>query len=323
MNHENFYFKGFTLQDSPHILVASIPGKWLLQRTTPIWRIDNPIKGFQRVVKEARAREISIAVLNQKRTFPNAIVLATNVEIQEDNSEIFIKEDTKFLVVDGQHRLWAQNYSDFNANYACIIHTKLSEIEMANLFLEINDNQKRVPSSLRWDLVRLVKPHDDPLGIAAVDIIYGLATENESPLFQRIDLTGEQSEIQLKQGSLAPAIKRFLQRTKILNEESFDLAYDLIFQYMNSIKEIDGDDWGTLQSVFYKARILRALIRLLENIISSEGFNIHQYTMFTFIPYLERIDKESLEREKIRDKQGSAGIKAIYDEMFEQVFGDL
>ena len=317
------HFTGFTLQDSPHICVASIPGNWLLKNTTPTWRIEDPIKGFQRVVRESRAREIAIAVLDQGRSFPNAIVLATDreIEIDETISEIIIQNNTRFLVVDGQHRLWSQKYSDYEANFACIIHTKLSEIAMATLFLEINDNQKRVPSSLRWDLVRLVRPDDDPIGVATSEIVFLLATENDSPLFQRIDLTGEQSEIQLKQGSIAPAIKRFLQRTKIFKEESFELTYELIFQYITSIKELDGDDWGTTSSVFYKARVLRALIRLLENIVISENFNINNYSMLDFIPYLSKINKTSLDPEKIRDKQGSAGIKAIYDELYEQIFG--
>jgi DGQHR domain-containing protein len=317
------HFTGFTLQSSPHICVASIPGKWLLKRTTPIWRIENPIKGFQRVVRESRAREIAIAVLDQRRTFPNAIVLATDVEIQEKNSIIYLDNETKFLVVDGQHRLWAQNYSDYEADFACIIHAKLTEVEMATLFLEINDNQKRVPSSLRWDLVRLVRPEDDPLGVATVEIIYELATEKESPLFQRIDLTGEQSEIQLKQGSLAPEIRRFLQRTKIIERESFELAYDLFFHYFVAIKEVDGDEWGEKDSAFYKARVLRALIRLLEDIIKTESFDLSEYSFFDFIPFLNKIYKPSLDLEKIRDKQGSAGIKAIYDELNEQVFGAL
>ena len=114
---------------------------------------------------------------------------------------------------------------------------------VAQLFLEINDNQKRVPSSLRWDLVRLVKPDDDPYALASVEIIFQLSTEDTSPLFQRIDRTGEQSEIQLKQGSLAPEIRSMLIKKSPIQELSFDEQYRLLVQYLIAIRSLDPDGW--------------------------------------------------------------------------------
>ena len=315
-------FKGFKLQDQPGIYLAAISGKWLLSRTTPSWRIKDPEKGFQRIVDERRAREIALAVLDQGRTFPNAIVLATDEDIIESDGKLSINTDIRFLVVDGQHRLWAQHFSNYEADFACLIHSNLSEVDMAILFLEINDNQKRVPSSLRWDLVRLVRPEDDPYGLAAAEVTYSLATEKTSPLFQRIDLTGEQSEIQLKQGSLAPELKRFFSKSRTLKNMSFDIQYDLVFQFFIAVKEIDGDNWGTLNSNYYKARVLRALIRLLFDIIKQKSFPINDFSYREFIPFLRKIDQSSLDQEKIRSQQGSAGIKAIYDEIYRQVFGE-
>ncbi len=63
-NNNGVEVPGFQLQDSPRIYVAAIPGRWLLERTTPSWRIDNPEIGFQRIVRERRAREIALAVLD-------------------------------------------------------------------------------------------------------------------------------------------------------------------------------------------------------------------------------------------------------------------
>jgi hypothetical protein len=63
------------------------------------------------MVKDQRAREIALAVLDQQRTFPNAIVLATDTDaLGADLGEITIPDDILFLIVDGQHRLWAQNF---------------------------------------------------------------------------------------------------------------------------------------------------------------------------------------------------------------------
>ena len=310
---------GFRLQESPSIVCAMLPGDWLLQRTTPTWRIRDPETGFQRMVREGRAREIALAVLDQQRTFPNAIVLATDNDcIDIVSGQIIIPDDVRFLVVDGQHRLWGQKFSDFHAPYACLIHTGLSVEGMATLFLEINDNQKRVPSSLRWDLVRLVRPDDDPEGIAASEIVYLLATEDGSPFYQRIDLTGEQSELQIKQGSLAPEFRSLISRRSPLRNYTFQQQYDVILQYSIAIREVDADKWGRPESAFFKARVLRALFRLLPDVIRDH--DEQDFTSMSAVPYLQRIDEKVLDPEVIRSSQGSAGIKAIYLTINSQVF---
>ncbi len=318
--NKDLFIQGFLLQHKPLIYLTAIPGRWLLEHTTTSWRIKNPEQGFQRIVRESRAREIALSVLDQHRSFPNAIVLATDrIQFNLLDTSLRIPDSTKFLVVDGQHRLWAQRFSEYSAIYGCMVHMGLSEVEMARLFIEINDNQKRVPSSLRWDLIRLVRPEDDPYAIGAAEMVYLLATERESPLFQRIDLTGEQSAISLKQGSLAPAIKRLIARRGPLHDLSFDQQHQVLTQYFIAIRESDRDSWGTDESTFYKARILRALLRLLEDLLSDLELEPQNVRYSNFLRYLNMIDKKSLDTDKIRASQGSAGIKAIYDELYHQV----
>src|SRR2546426_2856314 len=193
------------LQTSPPVYVIVISGRWLLKHTTPSWRIKDPIKGFQRIVNDARARQIARTVLDRGRAFPNAITLATDLkDFKRSGSEIVISERARFLVVDGQHRLWAQNFSEKDGQYACIIHLNKNEQEMAELFLEINDNQRRVPSSLRWDLVRLVRPAGDEAGVTAAELVFELANRSDSPFYISIHLSGGQKDVGIKKRSLAP-----------------------------------------------------------------------------------------------------------------------
>lgn len=313
---------GIVLQKNPLIYLTTLPGKWLLEHTTPVWRIKDPIKGFQRVVKEERAKDIAIAVLNQQRTFPNAIVLATDSDSFElRDCTICIPSTTCLLVVDGQHRLYSQAFSSYEATFACLIHMRLTEVDMARLFLEINDTQKRVPSSLRWDLVRLVRPEQDKHAITASELVYALATNEESPLYQRIDLTGEQPEISLKQGSLAPDIRLIISnRSFPLRDLDFEDQYEVLTRYFSAIKDLDPDGWRIAKTTFYQARVLRALIRLLPEIIRDQKKKPLELTAEKYLSYLRRMKRRSLSPEKIRAAQGSAGIKAIYSEIKKQVF---
>jgi DGQHR domain-containing protein len=320
-HNEPITVQGFQIQDAPRIYLAAIPGRWLLAHTTPSWRIEDPTRGFQRMVREERARAIALAVLDQRRTFPNSIVLATDIgAFSVHDSTLMIPDNTKLLVVDGQHRLWAQKFSTYGAIYSCVLHMGLSEVEMARLFLEINDNQKRVPSSLRWDLVRLVRPDDDPVAVGAAEMVLQLATDEGSPLFQRIDLTGEQTEIRLKQGSIAPSLKQLLSRRSPMRALSFDQQYRLVVQYFIAIRELDEDGWKAGQAVFYGARVVRALLLILPDIINDLGQEITGLTYESFRPYLARINADSLVPEAIRASQGEAGIRAIYKEIKDQIF---
>src|SRR5947209_2026827 len=103
---------GIVLHRQPDVYVTALPGPWLLAHSTPSWRIDDPKKGFQRIVKEQRAKEIARTVLDTNRTFPNAITLATKAKtFKVTGQTLELPPNAKFLVVDGQHRLWAQHYS--------------------------------------------------------------------------------------------------------------------------------------------------------------------------------------------------------------------
>jgi len=198
----------------------------------------------------------------------------------------------------------------------------LSEVDMARLFLEINDNQKRVPASLRWDLVRLVRPEDDPTAVEAAELTYALATEKESPLHQRVDLTGEVAEITLKQGSLAPEIKMFVStRVARLKDLDFETHYDLLLRYLAAIRSVDPDGWKSGASPLYKARVLRMLIRLLPLIIKDSGRDPKNLPATTFRDYVQRINLASLSDDAIRAAQGSAGMKEIFDVLKTQLLG--
>lgn len=313
---------GTILQDKPRIYLAVIPGKWLLKRTTPSWRIRDPKKGFQRMVTERRAREIAAAVLDQKRTFPNAIVLATDSEdIKYKDNKLTLFGRIRFLVIDGQNRLWAQQFSECDADYGCVIHVGLAEPQMAEMFVEINDNQKRVPSSLRWDLVRLVRPEEDPTAVRAVDLIERLNSEKDSPLFQRIDMTGEQQKLIIKQGSLAPGLKTILNKKTPLKEEGFDLQLELIKKFFAAIKECDPDGWKTAdEGPLYGNRVFRALITTMPDLLREIGKKVDRVSPTDFFKLLKRIDLDSLSRDKLMATQGNAGVAAITRLLRKQLF---
>lgn len=312
---------GIELHQHPPVYLAAIPGRWLLDHSTPSWRIVNPRQGFQRIVNEQRAKEIARTVIETRQTFPNAITLATNLasfEIQD--GMLVLPHDSMFLVVDGQHRLFAQKFAAAEALYSCVVHMDRTEQQMARLFLEINDNQRRVPSSLRWDLVRLVRSEDQATQMTG-DLVYELATNKESPFYSvGIDLTGEQKDGSIKQGSLAPEIRALVSRLLKKNKDlPFSEALEVLMKYFTAVRSLDPDGWGTQQSPFYRARVLRALIRVLSDILASEGSK--GVTAEGFRRKLRKIDPATISDVELRKAQGSAGVQDLYKAMSSQIVG--
>jgi DGQHR domain-containing protein len=308
------------LAASPPVYIVALPGRWLLEHTTPSWRIKDPKKGFQRLVKEDRAKQIARTIIDKGRVFPNAITLATNTRtLKVSNSSLTLPARAKLLVVDGQHRLWAQDYAEQEALYACIIHLGKTEKEMAQLFLEINENQRRVPSSLRWDLVRLVRPAGDEAAVTAAELVYELATRQESPFYFALDLTGEKKDLSVKQGSLAPEIKTMVARTmKKKVDINFDGYFSLLVRFFAAVRSLDPGGWGDPRSTYYKARVLRALIRLLTDLMTTES-HPQSLTADKLRELLIRIDPQTLSEERVRQAQGAAGVQDLYAEIRKQV----
>jgi DNA sulfur modification protein DndB len=313
---------GLVLRDEPKVYMAAMPGRWLLAHSTPSWRQLDPQTGFQRIVKEQRAKEIARTVLDTQRTFPNAITLATTAKsFALKACSLQLPSNARFLVVDGQHRLWAQKFSSMDGTYPCIIHMGRTEQEMASLFLEINDNQRRVPSSLRWDLVRLVRSDDRATAMTA-DIVYELAQRKESPFYEvGIDLTGEKKEFAIKQGSLAPEIRTLVNRglKKKGDTADFEEYVNLLIRFFVAIRSLDPEGWGRTNSVFFKARVLRALIRVLSDMIGAAPMG--RLTTERMHKALLRIDQSTLDEDSVRKAQGSAGVTDLYKLMRQQVLG--
>jgi DNA sulfur modification protein DndB len=312
--------EGILLRSAPDVYVAVLPGPWLLAHSTPSWRISDPKKGFQRIVKEQRAKEIARTVLDVGRSFPNAITLATTTKsFAIDNGELRLPEAAKFLVVDGQHRLWAQNHSKVSGMYPSVIHMDRTEQEMAALFLEINDNQRRVPSSLRWDLVRLVRTEDQATVLTS-DLVFELATRPESPFYAvGIDLTGEKKALTIKQGSLAPEIKTLVSRHLRKSTAEFEDYLGLLIRFFVAIRSLDPAGWGNADSIFFKARVLRALLRVLGDLLGET--DVDKLTTEKIRVRLDKIDRATLSQIAVRKVQGSAGVQDLYLQMRTQVFG--
>jgi hypothetical protein len=152
----------------------------------------------------------------------------------------------------------------------------------------------------------------------AAELVYELSIRTDSPFYVLIDLTGEKTDTSVKQGSLAPELKTLVSRTKKAHDATFDDYASLLIRYFSAVKSLDPPGWGNPKSTYYKTRVLRALVRVLTDLVL-EAKSFDELTVTKLRAVLRNIDPETLSEERVKTAQGAAGVQQLYQEMAKQV----
>jgi DGQHR domain-containing protein len=135
---------------------------------------------YQRLIRKGKIRSISEYVVGHARPFPNSVVLASNREPefaasagtppgpQSEQASIQVgslalpQTYGAFWVVDGQHRIFG---SALSTKPPVLVATLVpaTDLEKARYFLDINSDQTKINSDLKWDLRARLIP-DQPEG---------------------------------------------------------------------------------------------------------------------------------------------------------------
>ena len=165
--------------------------------------------GVQRRTRIERIDEISNYIDNDDSyaLFPSTVILCCN-EFDEDELDKVIlthegniegslgefnfpTEKTKFIIVDGQHRLaglLSSSQSDFEMPITLFFNQSLSNI--SKMFSDINGKQKQVNRSVIYDLYQNIDETSISEERDYAQIIRQLNGEKNSPLYKQIKMLG-------------------------------------------------------------------------------------------------------------------------------------
>ncbi len=181
---------------------------------------------YQRMVKKGRLARIASYIKDEKRIFPNSLVVAfvkepkftplTDLLEQSKQEELWPKwielgvlqfpsSYRSCWIVDGQHRLYGLAQLP-DTKIPVTAFGRLSPEDQAKYFLDINGEQRRVPADLIWDLSGELTPTKES-GIIS-NIVKKL--DSEGPLASRIyvPLHGSKKGRPIKIASVCEAIRR-------------------------------------------------------------------------------------------------------------------
>jgi DNA sulfur modification protein DndB len=190
-------------------------------------------KGYQRLVKPARRKQVETYIVNGG-SFPNSLIVSLNEEVEfeslndvDPNTELgTLTLPNKYgsvFIIDGQHRLYG--YANIEEKYDEVLSvTAFKNLEIENqiqLFIDINSKQKPVSPSLlidlNADLLWASNNVNEAIVALRTRLITNLGSSNSSPLAGRIKI-GEKKNTRLRCITVDYILKYALTKTNFFGK---------------------------------------------------------------------------------------------------------
>lgn len=260
---------------------------------------------YQRLIKKDRLKAIREFV-NEGGYFPNSIIVSIDKKASEvrfdrnaQSYDSISRTGTLYLpqeyhsiyVIDGQHRLYGYSDSKYGMNNVIpvVAFIDLPSARQVEMFMEINENQKKVSKTLRntlnidllWES-KVPKERKEALMLKAAEM---LGEDARSPLYGRI-LTGEDTGND-RRCITTEYIKDALKQSKFLNEydkngiktvgtldkNNNDETLDVLFKFLSKCFDLfmnfASDEWEKgAKGCLTTNNTAYALVRIFDDIVS-------------------------------------------------------
>lgn len=268
----------------------------------------NMMPTYQRIIKKKRLQDVR-SFINEGGYFPNSIIISidsngkglvfdqSSTKIEETISKIGIlhipKRYRSAYIIDGQHRLYGYSDSKYATSNTIpvVAFVDLERTEQIKLFMDINENQKAVPKSLRvtlnadmlWDSSDFSEQRQalrskiaQMLGEEPTSPLHGRVVigENESTSERCITVEAIQSALKKCHFFDTYGKKNVLQKAGTFDlkniQETCDLFYPFIEKCLLYIRETCLDEWNKGDQdagMLTMNRGIQGIIRVVDDIV--------------------------------------------------------
>lgn len=222
-------------------------------------RDSDPVAGFQRVLDKKRAQQIADYIDSGLGTIPTSIVLsaqsAANFEYDSKKKTVsFDKNPHSFLILDGQHRVYAFFLASQGLRVPVVIYNNLSRRDEVRLFVDINSKQRGVPNELLLDIKAMAEYEKDEE--TKFREIFDLFNDDlKSPLFQKLSSSSREPN-KISRVTFNTALKSIYNITGSRpSSEVKEIIGNYLLAFSNGLKKISGSDDVLFQSIPFRAII--------------------------------------------------------------------
>ena len=269
----------------------------------------NMMLTYQRLIKKKRLSEVR-KFINEGGYFPNSLIISidsggrglqfdfSGTKVEGSHSRIGVlhlpKRYRSAYIIDGQHRLYGYSDSEYalTNSIPVVAFVDLDRQEQIKLFMDINENQKAVPKSLRvtlnadmlWDSAN----YEEQRQALRSKIAQMFGEEETSPLLGRV-VIGEDETSPIKcitvtaiQAALKKCnfITQFGKKNTIVKDGTFDIGTnqgtcDLLYPFLEGclryVKDGAIDEWERGENndgILTMNRGVQGVIRVVNDIVN-------------------------------------------------------
>lgn len=269
----------------------------------------NMMPTYQRLIKKKRLLNVQ-KFINNAGYFPNSLVISidsggkglqfdiSGTKVEGAHSRLGVlhlpKRYRSAYIIDGQHRLYGYSDSDYATtdSIPVVAFVDLDRQEQIKLFMDINENQKAVPKTLRVtlnaDMLWDSSDYNERRQALRSKIAQMFGEEETSPLMGRV-VIGEDEKSSIKcitVEAIQTALKKcnfmtqFGKRNSIVKDGTFDVGTnqgtcDLLYPFLEGclryVKDATSEEWERGDSndgMLTMNRGIQAVIRVINDIVN-------------------------------------------------------
>jgi DGQHR domain-containing protein len=343
--HELAFVSTYTSQDEQ----SSSPRQHGYQREP----VKERFPSIGRYYAKANNRHLITPIIASARIYKPEDQVRFNQLLLKGDMKTIHKEFGKsvFSIVDGQHRegglFWAwENFEDFNADVPIMVFYGLHYADEANLFDDINTNQRKLPKAL----IEATKVHmesgDKSHAQVIREIAFALAQDGDSVWHGLVNMTGardpekpvtyeglRRSTSNMLNDRLISRLEARGFRPENVAKKYWELVSKSCSKAWNNVPRLTSDDEGNTVEEAVKYRIkdlvgVAAVSRLGNDILNTslekgkteDDFNS---SMADLVTRLGAVDWEKQPRNPwMASSAGFAGMGVLYDMLYKLVYLD-
>lgn len=258
------------VQNNQRFFFATIPVSKLFPYCFVSRRNEDAKTGFQRRLNESRAEDIAKYLNDGLGSIPTNIVLSAqpDSEVSYNSRSKTLKypgNQTSFLVLDGQHRLFGYQICHEKYNnelrVPVSIYVGLTRVEEARLFIDINTTQVGVPSALLLDIKQVAE-----IESTSEQLLRGIFDQLNSDKFSPLkgllsparSIAGKVSRVTFNKSVL------LVIRSNVWANTSKKSQYQLLLNYVRAADSVIND-----RAILTKSAFFESLFEVFDDVVQT------------------------------------------------------
>lgn len=257
-------------QNGQKMYLFSAPAKSLWQVVKINKREDSKENGYQRALSESRAQDIKKFLANGNFISPSIIIAFEEgrASFNSQTSKITIEDSADSgWVIDGQHRLRGAEISDANINLSVVAFIGLDIKKQIEQFIIINKEAKGVPTSLYYDLLKLLptqKNSSETSKEKAAAIADSLRKDPASIFFERIVVVTSPKNGEISLNNFVRKISPLIVDSRgVLQAYTQKEVAGILENYFRVLKIVFPEQFGLSKQRFFQTLGFGAMINAL------------------------------------------------------------